>query len=287
MSASLLRDALREQRRVALRSALGQRVALVGLAIVVFIALLALLAPVLAPLGPYELNPLDRLLPPSATHWFGTDTLGRDLLARTLYGLRISLAVGGSTALASAAIGLLLGLLASYFRFADNVIMRICEGMMAIPPMLLAIALVAALGSTSFNVFLSLSVAYMPLVARVARSSALSVREQTYIEAIKSQGASWARILFGHIAPNIMSPIIVQTTYIFASAIIIEAALSFLGAGVPPPAPSLGNVLYDAKTVIFTAWWTTVLPGAVMMLTVLGLNVLGDGIRDIMDPSGK
>ncbi|MDR1542304.1 MAG: ABC transporter permease [Clostridiales bacterium] len=285
-SALALKSALREQRMLVLRSALDKRMAVAGFAIMTVIVLLAVLAPVLAPAGPYEINPLDRLLPPSSKHWFGTDALGRDLLSRTLYGLRISLAVGGSTALASSALGLLLGLLSGYFSFAENIIMRICEGMMAIPPMLLAIALVAALGSTSFNVFLSLSVAYMPLVARVARSSTLSVREQTYIEAIKSQGASWARVLFGHIAPNVMSPIIVQTTYIFASAIIIEAALSFLGAGVPPPAPSLGNVLYDAKSVIFSAWWTTVLPGIVMMLTVLGLNILGDGIRDVMDPAG-
>jgi peptide/nickel transport system permease protein len=197
------------------------------------------------------------------------------------------LTVGGETALISTAIGLMLGLLSGCFRLVDNVIMRICEGMMAIPPMLLAIALVAALGSSSGNVVLSMCVAYMPMVARVARASTLSVKERTFIEAIRSQGAGWPRVLLGHIAPNIMSPVIVQATYIFASAIIIEAAMSFLGAGVPPPDPSLGNILYDAKSVIFKAWWTTVLPGLVMVLTVLGLNILGDGVRDAMDPSGK
>jgi peptide/nickel transport system permease protein len=283
----VLKEARREQRKVMLGAILGQRVALAGFFVMVLIALLAILAPVLAPQGPYEINPLDRLLPPSPKHWFGTDSLGRDLLARTLYGLRISLTVGGETALISTAIGLALGLLSGYFRAIDNVVMRVCEGMMAIPPMLLAIALVAALGSSSENVVLSMCVAYMPMVARVARASTLSVKEQTFIEAIKSQGAGWPRVLFGHIAPNIMSPVIVQATYIFASAIIIEAAMSFLGAGVPPPDPSLGNVLYDAKNVIFKAWWTTVLPGLVMVLTVLGLNILGDGVRDAMDPSGK
>jgi peptide/nickel transport system permease protein len=283
----VLKEARREQRKVMLGAILGQRVALAGFFIMVLIALLAILAPVLAPQGPYDINPLDRLLPPSPKHWFGTDSLGRDLLARTLYGLRISLTVGGETALLSTVIGLALGLLSGYFRAVDNVVMRICEGMMAIPPMLLAIALVAALGSSSENVVLSMCVAYMPMVARVARASTLSVKEQTFIEAIKSSGAGWPRVLFGHIAPNIMSPVIVQATYIFASAIIIEAAMSFLGAGVPPPDPSLGNVLYDAKSVIFKAWWTTVLPGLVMVLTVLGLNILGDGVRDAMDPSGK
>ncbi|MDR1642909.1 MAG: ABC transporter permease [Clostridiales bacterium] len=287
MSEQVLKEARREQRKVMLGAILGQRVALAGFFIMVLIALLAILAPVLAPQGPYDINPLDRLLPPSPKHWFGTDSLGRDLLARTLYGLRISLTVGGETALLSTVIGLALGLLSGYFRAVDNVVMRICEGMMAIPPMLLAIALVAALGSSSENVVLSMCVAYMPMVARVARASTLSVKEQTFIEAIKSSGAGWPRVLFGHIAPNIMSPVIVQATYIFASAIIIEAAMSFLGAGVPPPDPSLGNVLYDAKSVIFKAWWTTVLPGLVMVLTVLGLNILGDGVRDAMDPSGK
>ena len=162
--------------------------------------------------------------------------------------------------------------------------MRICEAMGAIPPILMAIALVSALGASIQNVVLALSIVYIPTIARVTRASTLSIKEMTYIEAIQSQGAKWSRILFRHIAPNILSPVIVQTTYIFASAIITEAALSFLGAGVPAPSPSLGNILYEAKSYIYNATWMTVFPSLFTVLIVLGLNLFGDGLRDIIDP---
>lgn len=179
---------------------------------------------------------------------------------------------------------MILGLLAGYIPFLDNIIMRICEALNAIPPILIAIALVSALGASTVNIVVALSIVYVPSIARVARASTLSIKEMTYIEAEKAQGASMGRIIFKHIAPNIISPLIVQTTYIFASAIIVEASLSFLGAGVPAPTPSLGNMLYEAKSYIYTAWWMTVFPGVFTVLIVLGLNLFGDGLRDIIDP---
>ena len=163
--------------------------------------------------------------------------------------------------------------------------MRICEAMMSIPATLMAIAMMAALGAKTENVIISLRIIYMPTIAKIARASALSVKEMSYIEAIKAQGASWMRIIFRHIAPNVMSPVIVQTTFIFASAIIVESSLSFIGVGVPQPTPSLGNILSVARSVIYNSWLMTLYPGIVMILTVLGINILGDGIRDIIDPT--
>jgi peptide/nickel transport system permease protein len=162
--------------------------------------------------------------------------------------------------------------------------MRICDGLFAFPSILLAIAIVAALGPMKSNVVLALVIVYTPSVARVVRSVALVVREQTYIEALRSQGASDFRIIWVHMVPNCASPLIVQTTYIFASSVLTEAALSFLGAGIPAPNPSLGNILLDGKSVIFTAWWMTVYPGIFIMAMVLGLNLFGDGLRDLLDP---
>lgn len=162
--------------------------------------------------------------------------------------------------------------------------MRICDGLMAIPGILLAIALVAALGPMTENVIIALGIVFIPYVARIVRSATLVVREETYIEAMKAQGASATRIIWMHIAPNTLSPLVVQATFIFADAIITEAALSFLGAGVPTPDPSWGNILYDGKLVIFKAWWMTVFPGILIILTVMGLNFAGDGIRDMVDP---
>jgi peptide/nickel transport system permease protein len=195
--------------------------------------------------------------------------------------------VGLSTAAITFICGTLLGIAAGYVKFLDNIIMRICEGLMAIPPILMAIALVAALGASVQNVIIALSIIYIPTVARVARASTISVCELTYIEAARAEGAAPLRIVLRHILPNIISPVIVQVTYIFASSIIIEAALSFLGAGVPQPAPSLGNMLYEAKSYIYNAWWMTVFPGIFMICTVLGLNLFGDGLRDILDPTAN
>ncbi len=284
MDLKVSKQGLNEHRKLMLKSFLHNKLAIGGLIITVLLLLLSILSPVIAPVGPYEMDVVNKLKPPSAAHIFGTDNLGRDVFARTVYGIKLSLFVGAATACVTFILGLLLGLLAGYFKFWDNVIMRVCESMMSIPSILMAIALMAALGSSVGNIIIALSIVYTPMVARVARSAVLSVKEQTYIEAIASQGASWPRILFGHIAPNVISPVIVQSTFTFASAIIVEASLSYLGCGIPSVIPTLGNIINDAKLVVLTSWWMTLFPSIVMLLLVLGVNILGDGVRDVLDP---
>ena len=276
---------IKENRKIKIQTFMKNKMAMVGLIITVIMVIAALLAPVLFPEGPIKMDNPNRFLAPSGAHLFGTDEFGRDILNRTLYGIRISFVIGGVTALITFVLGMLLGLLAGYYSILDNIIMRICEGMMSIPPVLLGIALMSALGGSAKNVVIALSIVYTPVVARVARASTLSVKEMTYIEAVKSQGAGSFRILFRHIAPNILSPVIVQATNIFATAIILEASLSFLGAGIPAPEPSLGNILSEAKQYIFKSWWLTLYPSIVMILMVMGINILGDGVRDVLDPS--
>lgn len=260
---------------------------MVGLIIVVFLILLSLVGPFFTSYGPLEIEVNNRLQAPNAQHLLGSDNFGRDLLTRIVYGARASISIGLSIAVITSIIGLTIGLYASFYKRLDQILMRICDGLMAIPGILLAIALMAALGPKVENVIIALSVVFTPYVARIVRSAALVVREQTYIEAMKAQGASSTRIIWLHVAPNVLSPLIVQATFIFADAIITEAALSFLGAGIPAPAPSWGNILYDGKLVIFNAWWMTVFPGLLIIIAVIGLNSLGDGLRDIMDPHYK
>lgn len=278
------KDGLKEYRKLVLKNFLKKKLVVAGFVITVIMALIAIFAPVITPYGIYDIDVFNKLAAPGNGHIFGTDNLGRDVFSRVLYGVRISMEVGLFTALISFVFGIVLGLLAGYVHWLDNLIMRICEALNAIPAILIAIALVAALGASIFNIVVALAIVYIPSIARVARASTLSIKEMTYIEAEKAQGASQFRILFKHIAPNILSPVIVQTTYIFASAIIIEASLSFLGAGVPAPTPSLGNMLFEAKSYIYNAWWMTIYPGIFTVLIVLGLNLFGDGLRDIIDP---
>lgn len=277
--------AIWENRKIKIKSFYKNKMAMLGLILTLLMVASALLAPIAFPEGPIEMNTAQRFKMPSLEHLFGTDEFGRDILNRTMYGIRISLAIGLSTAIITFVFGMILGLIAGYFHFLDNVIMRICEGMMAIPSILMGIALMSALGCNSRNVVIALSIVYTPVVARVVRSETLRIKEMTYIEAIKSQGAGWYRILFGHIAPNTLSSVIVQSTNIFATAIILEAALSFLGAGIPAPLPSMGNILNEAKQYIFNAWWLTLFPSIIMIILVMGINILGDGIRDVLDPS--
>jgi peptide/nickel transport system permease protein len=258
--------------------------AVTGCALLSIIFLLALFAPLLATQPPLEMKITDRLKAPSATHWFGTDEFGRDVYSRVVYGSRISISVGLSVVLISSVFGLILGLYSAYYRHLDNLIMRVVDGLMACPAVLLAIAIMAALGPKVENVIISISVVYIPTVARTVRSAALVVREQTYIEAIRALGGKPWRIIWRHIAPNCLSPLIVQATFIFAYAVIIEASLSFLGAGTPPPQPSWGNILSDGRTLIRQAWWIMVFPGIAIVMTVLGLNLIGDGLRDLLDP---
>lgn len=272
------------RRNIIVRRFLSNRMAVTGCALLSIIFLLALFAPLLATQPPLEMKVTDRLKAPSAAHWFGTDEFGRDVYSRVVYGSRISISVGLSVVLISSVFGLILGLYSAYYRQLDNLIMRVVDGLMAFPAVLLAIAIMAALGPKVENVIISISVVYIPTVARTVRSAALVVREQTYIEAIRALGGKPWRIIWRHIAPNCLSPLIVQATFIFAYAVIIEASLSFLGAGTPPPQPSWGNILSDGRTLIRQAWWIMVFPGVAIVMTVLGLNLIGDGLRDLLDP---
>lgn len=283
-----LRTALRrEQRQVSVRRFLRSRLSVVGLAIVCLVLLLAVFAPVITgALGvdPYKATVRDRFQAPCAAHLFGTDNLGRDILARVLYGARISMVVGFAVGVISAVIGCAVGLYATTSRMLDNILMRICDGLKAIPNILLAISLMAVLGANMRNVIISLTLVSIPGVARLARSNALLIREQTYIEAMECLGAGRHRILWRHIAPNILSPVLVQMTFNFASAIILEASLSFLGAGIPQPEPSWGGMLNEARSYLFKAWWMAAFPAAMTGISVLGFNLFGDGLRDLLDP---
>ena len=272
------------RRNIVVRRFLSNRMAVTGCALLSIIFLLALFAPLLATQPPLEMKVTDRLKAPTAAHWFGTDEFGRDVYSRVVHGSRISIAVGLSVVIISSLFGLILGLYSAYYRHLDNLIMRVVDGLMAFPAVLLAIAIMAALGPKIENVIISISVVYIPTVARTVRSAALVVREQTYIEAIRALGGKPWRIIWRHIAPNCMSPLIVQATFIFAYAVIIEASLSFLGAGTPPPQPSWGNILSDGRTLIRQAWWIMAFPGIAIVMTVLGLNLIGDGLRDLLDP---
>lgn len=274
----------REQRKLFIRRLFANKMMVTGGVVVIFLTLVALFGPLLVKYNPYEMEVSNRLQAMSADHWLGTDEFGRDLMTRIAYGAKVTMGVGFSVAFFASLIGMIVGLYASYYRTLDHILMRICDGLMAIPGVLLAIALMAALGPNTRNVIIALSIVFIPYIARVIRSAAIVVREQTYIEAMKAQGASTFRIIWGHIMPNTVSPLVVQATFVFADAIITEAALSFLGAGVPAPDPSWGNILYDGKLVIFNAWWMTVFPGIMVVLAVLGLNLLGDGLRDLIDP---
>lgn len=274
----------KERRELMIRRFFSNKLALTGSVIILLILLFTLVGPLLTAHDPYELDAKKRLLGPSSEYLLGTDNYGRDLLARVAHGAKVSIGVGFSVALITSLAGMIIGLYAAYFRSMDNILMRLCDGLMAFPAILLAIAIMAAMGPRVENVIIALGIVFTPYVARTVRSSALVVKEQTYIEALRSQGASSSRIIWSNIAPNVISPLVVQATFIFADSIITEAALSFLGAGIPAPAPSWGNLLYDGKMVIFNAWWMTVFPGIAIMLTVLGLNLFGDGLRDLLDP---
>ncbi|GAE07867.1 ABC transporter permease [Paenibacillus sp. JCM 10914] len=258
-----------------------------GTVLVALVSLAALLAPWIASHDPYALEAMNRLKAPSAEHIFGTDNFGRDVFSRVLYGMRVSLLVGAAVTLIAGLIGLVVGLLSAYYALCDHILMRICDGLYAFPSILLAISIVAIMGPRTSNVIIALSIVYIPSIARIVRSAALVVKEKTYIEGLRAQGAGPVRIIGLHILPNVLSPLIIQASFIFAVSILTEASLSFLGAGIPAPAPSLGNLLLDGKNVIFNAWWMTVFPGICIILMILGLNLMGDGLRDFLDPKMK
>ena len=256
-----------------------------------FYVLLALLAglfsPLLATHDPNFAIPADRLLPPSRDYWLGTDALGRDVYSRLLYGARISLLIGLGVTAGAALFGAVLGLLSGYIDGLDSWIMRMMDGLMAFPSVLLAIAIMASLGPSTINVFIALTVVFTPTIARLVRSTTLVIRQHAYVESAKSIGMRDVDIMGRYIFPNGLSPLIVQCTFIVALAIISEASLSFLGAGVPPSQPTWGNMLRDGQALLQQAWWVAVFPGIALFLTVLSLNVLGDGLRDALDPRAK
>ncbi len=254
-----------------------------GAAILTFMTVIAIFAPYIAG-DPRHMNPVNRLLPPSAAFWFGTDGLGRDIFARCVYGARISLIVGISVASASVAIGLAIGLAAGYFRRLDNAIMRLMDGFMAIPAILLAIAMVSLNRATVAIVIVAIIIPEVPRVVRLVRSVVLSTREQPFIEAAISGGGRSLKIVLRHILPSTIPPLIVQATYVTASAILIEAGLSFLGAGVPPETPTWGNMIASSRLLLARAPWTIFFPGLCLALVVLAVNLLGDGLRDRLDP---
>ncbi len=274
----------KEKRKLFIKRFLANKSILIGSIFLVFLGLFTFIAPMVSQFTPLQIDPVNRLSHPSSEHWFGTDNFGRDVFARVAHGAQVSLGVGLSVALLTGIIGIVIGLYAAYYSILDHILMRISDALMAFPDILLAIAIMAVLGPQPINVVFAVTLAKIPVVARIVRSSALVVKEQTYIEASRSQGASSWRIIWKHIFPNTLSPLIVQISYVFAIAIILEAALSFLGAGVPAPDPSWGNILFDGKIVIYNAWWMTIFPGTFIVLAVLGLNLFGDGLRDLLDP---
>ena len=270
-----------------LRRLAENRAALASAVFLFVVLLLSLLVPLLSPYDPYYVNPADRLLPPSAHHWFGTDDLGRDVLTRALYGARVSLFVGASVTAIAALVGSVLGLVAGYYSRFDSLIMRIMDGFMAFPSILLAIAIMATLGPNTINVIVALAIVYAPRIARLVRGTTLVTKEQVYIESARAIGANDRRILQRHILINSLSPLIIQCTFVVAYAIIAEASLSFLGAGVPPEVPTWGNMLRDGQRLLTRAWWLAILPGIALFTTVLSLNLLGDGLRDALDPRSR
>lgn len=281
------RAILEEQRRLRKEKFLSNPALMIGLVGFGLIVLAALIIPAVSPVDPNAMKVIDRLKPPSAEHIFGTDEFGRDLFTRVMYGARVSICVGGAVTIFSSILGTIIGIYASYFKVLDNILMRICDGLIAIPGVLLAVALMAALGASIWNVILALTVVYTPSIARVVRAGALVAREQVYVEAAKIQGASSFRILWKIILPSVISSLTVQASFIFAQAIISEASLSFLGVGIPAPAASWGNILQASKQVLSKAPWTAIFPGAFVIVSVLSLNLLGDGLRDFLDPRVK
>ncbi|MFN7257882.1 MAG: ABC transporter permease [bacterium] len=267
-----------------MRRAARRPLPVLGSALLIVLILSALFAPWLTPYDPFEMNVVDRLLPPNETYWFGTDAYGRDIFTRTLYGGRVSLVIGAAVAVAATVVGLLIGVVAGYFRTADAILMRIMDGLMAIPGILLAIALMSLTRASIWIVILAITIPEVPRVARLVRSVVLSVREQVYIQAASAVGTRFPRLMLRHILPNTFAPLIVQATYIAASAVLVESYLSFLGVGTPPEIPSWGNIIAEGRLYVQIAFWNILFPSIFLAVMVLSINILGDGLRDMLDP---
>lgn len=267
-----------------LRRLVRRKLVLISLIILVLMIVAAITAPWIAPYPPRKMDIAHRLSPPSLAHWFGTDEFGRDTFSRCLFGAQLSLTVGFWTVLVSLVCGTTLGVISGYVRKLDGILMRVTDALMAFPDILLAIALMAALGASLTDVVIALGTVYTPRVARVARGATLVLRELQFVEAAEALGADTRRIITVHLLPNLLSPLLVQGTFVFAYAILTEAALSFLGAGVPPTSPTWGNMIAAAQEYMQTAFWLILAPGLCIVLTVLSFQVVGDGLRDVLDP---
>ncbi|MFZ9322638.1 MAG: ABC transporter permease [Hylemonella sp.] len=258
--------------------------AIVGALVLLLMLLVALLAPWLGTSDPLALSPIKRLRPPSEQFWFGTDMLGRDVYSRVIYGARVSLTVGLAVAVLSTLIGLAIGLVTGYLRWLDAIMMRVMDGLMSIPSVLLAICLISLTKASLQNVIIAITITEIPRVVRLVRSLVLTLREQPYVEAAIASGTRLPAILLRHILPNTVAPLLVQATYICASAMITEAILSFVGAGTPPNIPSWGNIMAEARSLIQVSGTILLFPGIFLSITVLSVNLLGDGMRDALDP---
>ena len=255
-----------------------------GVIVLSLMLFIAIFAPVIAPFNPIDISITNRLRSPSLQHLFGTDSFGRDVFSRVIWGTRISLLVGISTTFFVGIFGSIIGLITGYFEKKTRVFMRILDGIMAFPAILLGLALMAVFGPSTMNVILAISIVFTPRAARIVRSCVLSVSEVDYVEAARSIGNTHLKIMLKHVFPNVVSPLIIQLSGTFANAILNEAALSFLGVGQPPPMPSLGSILSEGRNVIWQSPWITFFSGFAIFIIVLALNILGDGLRDELDP---
>lgn len=267
------------------RHILRNRLSLTGLLLIFALLVLAVIGPSVAPYSPYTTDPINKLESPSKAHVFGTDNLGRDILTRVLYGARISVTIAVIVLVVSGTIGTLIGIIAGYFGGGiDNILMRITDIFLAFPRLILAMAVAAALGRSLNNVVLAVAFTTWTIFARLARGQALAVKEEDYVEAARASGATNWRILFVHVLPLCISPVIIQGTIAMGGIILIVAGLGFVGFGAQPPTPEWGVMVSDGRNYLPTAWWACVFPGLAIMFTVLGFNLLGDGVRDILDP---
>jgi peptide/nickel transport system permease protein len=274
----------RNPARLALRRLLHHRLFVSGLFLFAIILSVGLLAPLIAPVDPDKIDMNATFLPPSLAHPFGTDNFGRSLLSRVIWGARLSMLIGAAVVLINAVAGTAIGAAAGYFRSIDNLVMRANDALMAFPPVLLAIAVTAMLGPSITDVIIALGIVYTPRTARIVRSSVIVLREMDYVQAAVAAGAGDWHVLRRHILPNALAPLIVQLSFLFAYAVLTEATLSFLGVGAVPPTPTWGNIMAEGRQYLTDAPWIIGIPGAALMITVLGLNLLGDGLRDVLDP---
>jgi len=270
--------------RATIKRLLRHRLFMTGLVLFLIIAGIAILAPWITDTDPNRLSMRNKFKPPGEGWIFGTDSFGRSLWSRVVWGAQLSMLIGASVVALNAVFGILIGAAAGYFRRIDNLLLRINDALMAFPAILLAIAVTSVLGPSTFNVILALGIVYIPRTARIVRSSVIVLREMEFVQAAVAAGAGHWRILTRHILPNAMAPVIVQLSFLFAFAVLSEATLSFLGVGAVPPTPTWGNIMAEGRDFMREAPWIITIPGIALMITVMGLNFLGDGLRDVLDP---